>query len=125
MKTKQELTCIGCPMGCLVTVETENGAIVDITGQTCPRGKDYAEKEVTQPQRTVTSTVPVLGGSLVMVPVKTASDIPKSKVFDSMAQIRAARVNAPVAAGDVIIHDLAGTGIDLIATRSVGKNVNT
>lgn len=124
MKTKQELTCIGCPMGCLVTVETENGAIVDIAGYTCPRGKDYAEKEVTQPQRTVTSTVPVSGGSLVMVPVKTASDIPKSKVFESMAQIRAARVNAPIAAGDVIIHDLAGTGIDLIATRSVEKTVN-
>lgn len=124
MKTKQELTCIGCPKGCLVAVEMENGEIVDITGNTCPRGKDYAEKEVTNPQRTVTSTVPVSGGSLVMVPVKTASDIPKSKVFDSMAQIRAARVNAPVTAGDVIIHDLAGTGIDLIATRSVAKTAN-
>lgn len=124
MKTKQELTCIGCPMGCLVAVETEDGAIVDIMGHTCPRGKDYAEKEVTQPQRTVTSTVPVFGGSLVMVPVKTSSDIPKSKVFESMAQIRAARVNAPITAGDIIIHDLAGTGIDLIATRSVEKAVN-
>ncbi|NCC67015.1 MAG: DUF1667 domain-containing protein [Clostridia bacterium] len=124
MKTKQELTCIGCPKGCLVAVEMDNGQIVDITGQSCPRGKDYAEKEVTNPQRMVTSTVPVYGGNLTVVPVRTASDIPKSKVFDSMAQIRAARVNAPVAAGDIIIHDLAGTGIDLIATRTVAKIMN-
>lgn len=119
MNANKEITCIGCPMGCLVTVELENSEIKSIAGYTCPRGKDYAEKELTHPERTVTSTVPVDGGNLHMVPVKTMHDIPKDKIFDSMVQIRATRLHAPVKAGDVVIKNIAGTGVDIIATRSV------
>lgn len=121
MKEKRELTCIGCPMGCLVTVETDKGMIQSMTGHSCPHGKAYAEKELTRPERTVTSTVPVDGGTLRMLPVKTAGDIPKDKIFESMALIRVLRVNAPVKAGEVMLKNLAGTGIDLVATRSVGE----
>ena len=119
MKTKKELTCIGCPMGCLVSVELEDGAIGEISGNSCPRGKEYAEKELTHPERTVTSTIPVDGGVLYMVPVKTAHDIPKDKVFEAMAQVRKTRLRAPVHAGEAVIKDIAGTGIDIIATRTV------
>ena len=118
MKTKKELTCIGCPMGCLVTVELEDGIIAGVAGNTCPKGKEYAEKELTHPERTVTSTVPVDGGTLRMLPVKTAHEIPKDKIFESMALIRNARLRAPVRAGEVVIKNLAGTGVDLIATGS-------
>lgn len=120
MKIKKELTCIGCPMGCAVSVELENGSIGAITGNSCPRGKDYAEKELTHPERTVTSTIPVAGGDLRMVPVRTASDIPKDKIFEAMAQVRSIHVQAPVKAGETIIKNIAGTGVDLIATRAVG-----
>ena len=119
MKTKKELTCIGCPMGCLVSVELEDGAIGEISGNSCPHGKEYAVKELTHPERTVTSTIPVDGGVLNMVPVKTAHDIPKDKVFEAMAQVRKARLSAPVHAGEAVIKDIAGTGIDIIATRTV------
>ena len=65
------LTCIGCPLGCLVTVELENGEVVSVTGNTCKRGDDYVKKEVTAPTRIVTSTVKVTGGNVPTVSVKT------------------------------------------------------
>lgn len=119
MKEKKELTCIGCPMGCLVSVELEDGAIGEVSGNSCPRGKEYAEKELTHPERTLTSTIPVDGGELRMVPVKTAHDIPKDKIFEAMAQVRKMRLNAPVQSGEAVVKNIAGTGIDIIATRTV------
>ncbi len=119
MKTKKELTCIGCPMGCLVSVELEDEAIGEISGNSCPHGKEYAVKELTHPERTVTSTIPVDGGDLRMVPVKTAHDIPKDKIFEAMAQVRKTRLRAPIKAGEAVIENIAGTGIDIIATRTV------
>lgn len=115
-----ELTCIGCPLGCAVTVETDdNGQIESITGNTCKRGEDYARKEVTNPTRIVTSTVKVEGGTLDMVSVKTRSDIPKGKIFDCVHDLKGICVKAPVHIGDVIAADVAGTGVDMIATKEV------
>lgn len=117
---KIELTCIGCPLGCAVTVETdENGQIVSVKGNTCKRGDDYARKEVTNPTRIVTSTVKVEGGTLDMVSVKTRSDIPKGKIFDCVHDLKGLCVKAPVHIGDVIAADVAGTGVDMIATKEV------
>ena len=83
----QELTCIRCPMGCHLTVDID-GENMTVTGNTCPRGEEYGRLEVTAPVRTVTSSVRVDGGTLPLVSVKTASDIPKDKIFDVMAEIR-------------------------------------
>ena len=116
----QELTCIRCPMGCHLTVETD-GDHITVSGNTCPRGEEYGKKEVTAPVRTVTSSVRVDGGTLPLVSVKTASDVPKDKTFDVMAEIRACRVNAPVHIGDVLIENAAGTGAAIVATRSVDR----
>ena len=85
---KRELICIGCPLGCMVTVEMENGEIKSVTGNTCKRGDDYARKEVTNPTRIVTSTVMVKGGNLDMVSVKTRNDIPKGKIFDCVRALK-------------------------------------
>jgi len=120
MKTKKEITCIGCPMGCLVTVELEDGVVGSISGNTCPRGSEYAAKEITCPERIVTSAVAVDGGVFRVAPVKTANNIPKDKIFDCMAQVHAVLLHAPVKAGDVVIKNIADTGVDLIATRAVG-----
>ena len=116
---KRELICIQCPMGCPLTVTVADDGAVSVTGNTCPRGAAYGEKEVTHPTRTVTSTVKLDGGTIARVSVKTASDIPKEKIFGVMEEIRAARVAAPVSLGDVIVKDAAGTGVDVIATKSV------
>ena len=116
---KRELICIGCPMGCALTVELENGAVTAVHGNTCPRGDAYARKEVTAPTRIVTTTVRVTGGTLAAVSCKTRTDIPKDKIFDVMAEIRAVTIPAPVALGQVILPDAAHTGVAVIATKAV------
>lgn len=114
----QELTCINCPLGCQLRVTLEHGVVTDVSGNTCPRGDAYGRKEVTNPTRIVTSTVPVEGSATDrMVSVKTASDIPKGMMFDVIAELADVRVQAPVAIGDVIVADVCGTGVDVVATK--------
>ena len=120
METR-ELTCINCPMGCLLTVEMDGDTITDISGYTCPRGKTYAEKEVKNPTRIVTSTVKVTEGEKERVSCKTEHDIPKARIFDVMEAINAACVEVPVVIGEVLIRDVAGTGVDVVATAHVGR----
>ncbi|MCR5639992.1 MAG: DUF1667 domain-containing protein [Lachnospiraceae bacterium] len=115
----RNLTCIGCPMGCQLEVTIDQGTVVSVTGNTCKRGDDYARKEVTNPTRIVTSTVPVIGGKIAMVSCKTASDIPKDKIFACMEEINQVTVAAPVKVGDVILKDICHTGVDIIATKDV------
>lgn len=115
---KRELTCIRCPLGCQLTVMISGGGVA-VTGNTCPRGAEYGEKEVTFPTRTVTSSIRVEGGELPLVSVKTAEEVPKDRIFDVMRVIKAAKVSAPVKTGDVLIEDAAGTGINIIATKTV------
>lgn len=119
---KRELTCIGCPLGCSITVTMENGEVTGISGNTCKRGSDYASKEVTHPTRIVTSTVRVSGGTIPMVSCKTRTDIPKDKIFTCTNAIKEVVLTAPVSIGDVVLSNVAGTGVDIIATKNVVKN---
>ena len=118
MKTVN-LICIGCPLGCPLTVEMEDAAVVSVSGNTCLRGDAYARKELTNPTRIVTSTVRVTGGKLAMVSVKTEKDIPKDAIFDCMKVLRDVEVSAPVTIGQVIVSDVAGTGVNIVATKNV------
>lgn len=118
------LTCIGCPLGCQIKVEMENGHVFSVSGNTCKRGEDYARKEVISPARMVTSTVRVINGKMEMVSVKTKSDIPKEKVFECVRALKTVAVTAPVSIGDVVLKDVAGTGVDIVATRNVEANEN-
>lgn len=117
---ERNLTCIGCPLGCSITVRMEGGSVINVEGNTCKRGDDYARKEVTNPTRIVTTTVRVSGGSEAMVSVKTKSDIPKDKIFDCVRALKNVKVEAPVHIGDVICKDIAGTEVDIVATKNVG-----
>lgn len=120
METR-ELTCIRCPIGCHITVELDNGEVKSITGNSCPRGEEYASSEVTHPERIVTSLVTLTGGERPVVSVKTAGNVPKEKMMDVVRALRRVEVSAPVNIGDVIATDIADTGVDVIATSSVGE----
>ena len=113
----RNMICIGCPMGCDLTVEVENGAAVSVSGNNCAVGKRYAETEISAPTRMVTSTAKAENGT--PVPVKTKAPVPKDKIFDVTAAIKAAKVTLPVAIGDVIVENAAETGISIIATKNV------
>lgn len=115
----RDLICIGCPMGCMLTVSMENGEVLSVTGNTCKRGDAYARKEVTNPTRIVTSSVRVVGGELPVVSVKTGEDIPKGKIKDCMKALKEVVVKAPVHIGDVLLEDVAGTGVDVVATKEI------
>ena len=106
-------------MGCPLVVTMDGGEVVSVTGNTCKRGEIYGRKEVTNPTRIVTSTVRVSGGSIDMVSVKTKEDIPKGKIFDCVKALKMVEVAAPVHIGDVILKDVAGTGVDVVATKNV------
>lgn len=114
-----ELICICCPVGCLIHVERKEDGSLEITGNSCPKGEAYARSEMTAPVRTVTSMVKVTGGMGKVVPVKTAGEIPKEKIFVCMEEIEKARVQAPVKVGDVLISNVAGTVVDIVATGNV------
>lgn len=116
---QKNLTCIGCPLGCQIVVELNDGEIKSVTGNTCKRGDDYARKEVTSPTRIVTSTVRVIGGNAATVSVKTKSDIPKSKIFECVKAMKEVIVQAPIAIGEVVLENVAGTGVDIVATKAV------
>ena len=120
---KKNLICIGCPMGCPITVTLEAGEVREVTGFTCKRGETYARKEVTNPTRIVTSTVRVAGGEAPVVSVKTAQDIPKGEIFPCAEALRQVVVSAPVAIGDVVLRNVAGTGVDVVATKAVAAAV--
>ena len=115
------LTCINCPLGCALDVELADGEVVRVTGNTCPRGEAYGRKEVTHPTRIVTSSVFVTGSKTgaYTVSVKTASDVPKEKIFDVIRDIRNISVPCPVHIGDVILENAAGCGVNVIATKEV------
>lgn len=118
METR-EITCINCPMGCALQVEIENGEVTQVTGNACPRGPLYAQKEVSAPRRTVTGTVCITGAVDEVVSCKTYPDIPKEMigaVADAMSRVV---VEAPVAIGDVLVENIANTGSNLVATHSL------
>ena len=118
---KRELTCINCPMGCRITVTMEGDNIISVEGNTCKRGHLYACNEVKSPVRTVTTTIKVSGGVSDRVSCKTKDPVPKDKIFEVMDAINNASAKAPIAIGDVLIEDCAGTGIPVVATKAVGS----
>jgi len=119
MSKTRNLICIGCPMGCQLTVTMQEGSVTSVAGNTCKRGDDYARREVISPTRVFSTTLPVLGGNRPTVPVKTAGEVPKPMVLQCARALHGITLNAPVAAGDVVVCNILGTGVDIIAVADV------
>ncbi len=119
---KKELICVRCPVGCMLTVTVQEDGTLEVKGNSCGRGEEYARKELTDPTRIVTTTVRVRGGRQAVVSVKTKYDIPKGKVMECMEALKSVEVEAPVFMGAVILSDAAGTGVDVVATKSVDRS---
>ena len=111
----KEFTCIICPRGCLLHVDDE----MNVTGNTCPRGKQYAISELTNPVRTITSSVRVNNRDDLLVSVKTSGSIPKGKIFEVMDEINKLSVAAPTRIGDVVARDILGLGVDILITKNI------
>ncbi len=118
MAETQIITCISCPVGCRMTVTVEDGQVISVTGNACRRGDVYARQESVRPLRMVTAVTPV-EGSAVPMSLKTSEPIPKEKIDECMAQVRALKLRLPILAGTVLLRDVAGTGANLVATRTL------
>ena len=116
----KHITCIRCPIGCQLTVKVTDGVVTKVEGNLCKRGVEYAQSECVHPVRTLTTTVRVLNGD--PLPVRSREPLPKEMIFSCMDVLRTVSVTAPVAAGTVIVADICGTGIDMIATASAGED---
>ena len=120
-----QFNCTTCPSECLLTVKVvrdANGAVVEVrsvTGNSCPRGDKYARQELTCPVRVLTTTVAVSGGDEALLPVRTAEAIPLALHAQAMALIRGLVIEAPIRIGDVVLEDLLGTSINLIASMDI------
>ena len=115
---KKEIICTVCPRGCHIQVEGEGDKILSVEGQGCKRGLEYASAEFAHPVRILT-TIVKLEGQNDLLPVRSNKPVPKEKLFDCMDVIRATAVKAPVNRYDVVVADICGTGVDLVATKTV------
>ncbi|MGX8702328.1 DUF1667 domain-containing protein [Caproiciproducens sp.] len=114
----KEITCIGCPMGCRITAEVDGDRILSIEGYTCNIGKKYAQEELTLPTRMVTALMKVYGTAQPLS-VKTSRPIEKNKIFDCLKEITRHTVMRPIHIGEVVIKNVCGTPVDIIATKEL------
>ena len=121
---KKEMICIVCPLGCSLTVDYTQRAIQSVEGNQCKLGREYAEKEILNPERTLTTTVRVKHGHLSLVSVKSNKPLPKERLFDAMNLLAKIEVEAPIRIGDKIVENLFNTGVDAVATKNIEKNLH-
>ena len=112
---ERTIICTVCPMGCNINLKVSGDEIVSMEGNECLRGKDYARDEYFSPTRTLTSSVLIEGSNEPLLPVRTEKPVPKDKIDECMKVIKETKVTAPVEMYQIIIPDLAGTGVGLIA----------
>jgi CxxC motif-containing protein len=125
---KKKITCIVCPTGCSLEISYRNGKVVNVSGYTCKRGMSYGWGEATNPVRVLTTTVRLKGGKLPVLPVKSDKPLLKDLLFECMKALNATELEAPVALGDIVAENIIGSGINIIATRSISaastRNMN-
>ena len=119
----RELVCIVCPKGCTMKIEEKDGEI-SVTGNSCKRGASFAVSEMTEPKRTVCTTVRTVFKDAPVIPVRVSAEIPKDRIFDVMREINAVTLSSPVGRNDVIIKNVLGLGEDVIATSGIVKELN-
>ena len=117
---KKTLTCIVCPQGCPIDVWEDKGEI-KVSGNACKRGYEYVLEEYKAPKRILTTTIRVKGGVLPVIPVRSNIPIPKEKLFDFMAVINKNAIKAPIKMGDILVKNILGLDVHIIASRDIEK----
>ena len=119
MSEERKFICVSCPLGCGLNVTLENGEVVSVTGNSCPRGEAYAKTEVKDPRRVFASTVRVRGGKLPVCPIRSKTPAPKAKLKEIAKAVAQLNVKAPIKIGQVLIHNVCGTDVDIVASRDL------
>lgn len=114
----KEIVCIVCPNSCVMHVERSDNCI-KVSGNKCPKGKSFAENELTAPVRMLCTTVPTAFKGQPVLSVRLSAEIPKDMLFEAMKEINKISVASPVKCGDVILKNLLGLGADVLATSDL------
>lgn len=117
----RKFTCIICPKGCEIEAEIENDEIISISGEGCAKGAAYVNQELKAPQRNIATSVLLRNGYLPLASVRLTNPIPKDKIMEAMSEIKKLEVEAPVKAGDIVVHNLLGYKTDLIITKDLER----
>jgi len=112
------LLCIRCPKGCNLTVKIKQNKI-NINGNECRIGEEYAVEEIKNPMRYVSSSIRIYNSIYPRLPVRTSKVISKNKMKEVIKSIKGVTINAPVKKNQIIIKHVAGTDADIIAERSM------
>lgn len=121
MSETSHYLCINCPLGCRLEVDASGDDVIEVRGNACKRGVEFARQEHADPRRFVATTVAIEGAALPRLPVATADAVPKAEVQALCQALHALRLRAPIEMGQVVLADALGTGVDVIATRSLGS----
>ena len=119
MASEKEITCIVCPIGCKILVRMDGSKLEILSGYKCKKGIEYSRNEALDPRRMLTTSALVKNGDWPLVSVKSSQPVPKEKLFFVLQKVKKADVNAPVILGEIVIKNVADTGIDIIATKTV------
>ena len=118
---KEHFTCVICPIGCEIDVELQDNDVVSIEGSKCAKGKDFVLQELEEPMRILTTTIRIEGAKWAMLPVRTDKPIPKRLLFRVIEELASIELRAPVKMSEVIIGDIAGAGVNIVATRNMKR----
>jgi CxxC motif-containing protein len=111
--------CTGCPLGCRLEVDAVDDEVLEVRGFRCRRGERYGRQEHVDPRRPLSTTVWIEGAAVRRAPVRGATHLPKDRLLPAAVALRGIRLRAPVRRGDVVVEDIAGTGIEVIVTRDL------
>lgn len=119
---ERKFICVSCPLGCdLNVIVDDDGEVASVTGNSCQRGAAYARTEVKDPRRIFVSTVRVRGGRLPVCPIRSEFSVSREKIKEIARAIAKLNVKAPIKIGQVLIKNVCGTGVDIIASRDLSK----
>lgn len=121
MQEQRQFICVTCPVGCTIEATVEDGALAKVEGAACKRGQAFVREELTAPKRMFTSTVRVMDGALPLVPVRSATPLPKEMLLAVAAHLRRLILVAPVVEHQVVVRNVLDTGVDIIASRDLER----
>lgn len=122
MAERRDFVCIVCPKGCRLSVTLGDSGAVGVQGNSCKRGEEYGRLEVVDPRRSLTSTVRVAGFARRRLPVRSSASLPLGRIMEAVLALDGVTVSRPVECGEVILHDILGLGVDIVATDRLERN---
>ncbi len=118
--SEKKLTCVMCPLGCAVTVRSDEfGNITEVIGAGCKKGEAYAKEEVIAPMRVLTTTIPIAGAYMGRLPVRSSGFIPRDRILDCIRELKKMKIKKMYRSGDIVVGNILGLGVDIIATKDL------